>query len=165
MARGTRSLWIALIAAVLLVAVVSVDAAVNRTVSLDVQDQDGQWRTIATSLETDAFYPRPGGEIVVEANRTDELDFRLTVDNEPPWGFAEDYSVRGNGRIVASGSITADGGGTGEARFSVPADDLLQERAPKGLPRTSFASVEVQLGDTFLYGSFQIDEIPQEGGR
>lgn len=162
MARGTRSLWVAVAAAVLLVVVVSVDASVNRSFSLEVETDDG-WR----SLTTDGFsgpYPGFGADLVVEANRSDELTFRLSVDNEPPWGYEAPFRVTSHGRLIAQGTLSAAGGGQGEAAFRATVDELVGE-GPSPRDGRLFANLEIQLDDgaTFVHGGFAVDEVPQEG--
>lgn len=157
--QASRSLWVAIAAAALLVLVVAVDASVNRTVRLEVETEQG-WQTITSSSEEP--YRRFGGEVTIEANRSDEVRFRLVVDNEPPWGYEEAYRVRSDAGTVATGTLTAEPGAQGTATFTATVDELTGgPRAPlsQESPHRMFANVHVELGGTFLYGSFQVEEV------
>lgn len=126
---GLSALQTAILAGVLLVVVVGADAALNRTVSLEVETEDG-WHTLATLPPDRASYAPQG--TLVEANRSDDLAFRVVVDNHRLDGFQGTYEVRHQTDRVAEGSLDADALGSDEARFTVPGDELLGETGSGG---------------------------------
>lgn len=165
MAEPSRSLWVAIAAAGLLVVVVSVDAAITRTVSLDVRtDEDGpdaqNWQRLAATGEEPYRFDR--GEVVVQANRTDQFVFRLTVDNEPPWAFEEAYRLRSGGTLLGSGTIEAPGGSTATAEVEVTADRLIDaNQGPRPGPSPAGVHVEASVGSETLFGFLSIEEVPR----
>jgi hypothetical protein len=157
MAERSTGLWVALAAGALLVGVVAVDASVTRTVALEVRDDEGDWQQLA-STERDESPHRPGPEIVLDRNRTDELQLRITVDNEPPWSYEADYRVQANGATVASGTLTAEGGATGQTTVAALVADVLDGRGPPGEDR-HFVSTEATVGTQTLHGGLAVEEV------
>lgn len=157
MADRSPGLTVALAAGVLLVAVVAVDAAVTRTVALQVEADDG-WHTLAT---TDSERPpslRPGDGPLVERNRSDDVTFRLTVDNEVPWAYEERFSVSSHGPQVASGTLAAEARSTGQGAFTVPVEELARDQGPRAEDRL-FVYLEAEVGGERLSGGFEIREV------
>lgn len=159
MTEASTSLWVAIGAAVLLVAVVSADAAINRTFTLEVEQPDGGWATIATSDGEPSRFRE--GAVTVEANRSEALTFRLRVDNEPPWSFEETYRVEASGIQVAQGTIQAPAGGQASVTFEATVEDLADGGPPsKNGSELRFAHLFVEVDGTSLFGSFHIQEVP-----
>ncbi len=156
MVRGSSSLTVAVVAGILLVVVVGVDASMTRTLELDVETEEG-FSLIATSAEEAA--PR-GLAPVVEANRTDEVGFRLSVDNGYAWAYDEEFSVYTGGERIASGTLEAPRSSMGETFFEVSAETFLAATGPRDEPGQTHASVEVDLEGTWLWGSFILREVP-----
>lgn len=154
MVATSRGLIVALSAAVLLILVVGVDASMTRTVELQVEDGDG-WRTIGTTGED---HPPRLDHAAVEKNRSDEVAFRLTVDNGYAWAYDEAFTVHAMGPQVASGTLTADARGQGEATFQVPVSSLLgQGDRPMREPWP--VNLETNVGSDWIYASLQIREV------
>ena len=137
MAARLSPLALALIAAGLIVVVVGVDLAFDRAYTLEVQDEDGDWITVATSGQRPYEAPRSSG--FVEVNRTDELSFRLATENDYPWALDEGFQVWINGQPVEEGRITAAASSTGEAIFTFPVEDLVQDA---GMPKRPALSIK-----------------------
>lgn len=157
MADRSPGLMVALAAGVLLVAVVAADAAVTRTVALEVEADDG-WHTLAT---TDSERPpslRPGDGVLLERNRSDDVTFRLTVDNEVPWAYEERFTVTSHGPQVASGTLAAEARGTGEAAFTVPVEELARDQGPRPEDRW-FVHLDADVDGERLSGGFEIREV------
>jgi len=131
---GSRALLTAGIAAGLLVVVLVADSTMNRTYALDVQ-VDGAWRTLAEHpYRYDESRPYVGLNGDLEANRSEEIRFRLRVDNGYPWAMDETFRVYENGDEVASGQVAAPAQGETTAEFTIPADRILGRNAvsPEG---------------------------------
>lgn len=156
MADRSPGLWVALAAGALLLVVVAADATITRTVTLSVQDDDGDWHQLAAT--TDDIYNRPGGEVVLERNRSDEVTLRVAVDNEPPWAYEEDYVLRSSGRNLASGTLAAEGRSTAADTLTVPVDQLLHE-APQTRGGQQFTDVQLSIGTDHLYSGLSIQEV------
>lgn len=162
MAESSRSLWVAVGAAALLLVVVAVDASVNRTFELHVDGpSEGQgWQTLSSSGEDPYRFDR--GDVVVEANRTDTVTFRLHVDNELPWGYEEDYRLRAGSTTLGSGSLQAPGGGTGAVEIQTTAGELIDaNHGPPKSPSPASVHVEASLGSQMLFGFLTIEEVPR----
>lgn len=154
MVETSRGLIVALSAAVLLILVVGVDASMTRTVELQVEDGQG-WRTIGTT--GDASAPRID-QSAVEKNRTDEVAFRLTVENGYAWGFDEAFTVHVMGSQVASGTLTADARGQGEVAFQVPVSSLLGS-GDQPARDPWFVNLETNVGSEWIHAGLHIREV------
>ena len=114
----------ALAAGALLLVVLTVDATMNRTYTVDVHDGTG-FRTIAIEPNTNGdFYaarPAVGYFGAINATANDTLRFRLTLDNGYPWSASETFQVDFNGAELARGTISAPARSTGETEFTLPA--------------------------------------------
>ena len=154
---GVKPLTVAIAAMALLVASVGFEVVFDRTFTLAVETGTGYAQIGASSR---AGYAKPidtraGGD--VRANESDALRFRLEVDNGYPWSFSEAYDVRVNGIIVAEGILEAPARGAGEATFEVPASAFLAH-APQDVGAIP-AYLEIQVGEEFVSGNFQIQEV------
>jgi hypothetical protein len=159
---GTKALTVATVAAALFVVVIGADAAMNRTLTLEAQ-QAGGWREIGTSARDDG-HSRPvalGSDRALQVNRSDEVRFRLTVDNGHLWASRESYVANVHGVEVARGEIAADARARGHVEFTVPAERLLQSPGmpPPGGPDAHFASLDVWSGDETVYALVSVQEV------
>lgn len=162
MAEISRSLWVAAAAAALLIVVVAIDASVNRTLELQVDGPaDGQdWQRLSSTGEDP--YRFDGREVVLEANRTEIVTFRLHVDNELPWGYEEDYRLRAGATLVGTGSLEAPAGGIGTAEVETTAGQLIDaNQGPRKTPSPAAVHVEASLGSQTLFGAITIEEVPR----
>lgn len=126
MAVKPTPLAVAAVSAVLLVAVLAVDAGMNRTFSLDVRGVDG-WVTVATSDEGRG-YPRAVHSLApVTVADNGSVEFRLRVDNGYPWTFSGTYDAHAYGEPVAQGEVSAGARSAGTATFTVDLASLTQD--------------------------------------
>ncbi|GEM_PF-4482029 len=153
---ASRALLVAAIAGVLLVVSIGVDAAMNRSWTLDVQTPEG-WRTLGTQGVSGG--PRgaePLTPLAVERNGT--IHLRVTVDNGYVWTYDETYKAFVNGAEVARGTLHAPARSSGTAEFDVPARLAFTDAsAPKG-PAPGGLSLEVHAGSAALYGFLSVQE-------
>lgn len=158
---ASRALVVAAIAGVLLVVSIGVDAALNRSWTLDVQTPDG-WRTLTqTGGTSDGMRAvMPLSPLAVERNGTVHL--RVTVDNGYLWGYDATYRVLVNGAEVTRGALHAAARETGAAEFDVPARLAFVGAAEpvKGAPNAASLSLEVLVGSQSLYGYVPLQEAP-----
>lgn len=160
MAETSRSLWIAAAAAALLILVVAVDASVNRTLELQVDgpSEGRDWQALSSSGEDPYRFDR--GDVVVEANRTETVTFRLHVDNELPWRFDETYRLRAGSVSLGSGTLQAAGGGTGIAEVQTTAGELIDaNHGPRKSPSPASVHIEASIGSQTLFGFLTIEEV------
>lgn len=124
MARVTP-LTVATVSAVLLVAVLAVDATMNRTYKLQVQATDG-WKTFAESPTGEYEYARPYASYAPQtiANNS-SVTFRVFAENGYPWALDKPYEVFYQGSLVASGTIEAPARGSGTAEFTLDVERLV----------------------------------------
>src|SRR5581483_6628648 len=104
-AMASRALLVAAIAGVLLVVSIGVDAAMNRSWTLDVQTPEG-WRTLGTQGVSGG--PRgaePLTPLAVERNGT--IHLRVTVDNGYGWPSGGPYTAWLERRSRGRGSLHA----------------------------------------------------------
>lgn len=157
MAERVQALHVAVAAGVLLVGVLGADVALNRTVQLDVDTDDG-WRTLATLPPERNGWTQHGH--LIEANRSDDVSFRVAVDNQRLDAFEGTYEVRQDGQRLASGSIAADRLGTGEERFTVPAEELLGDREDPDRPRpTRGVGLELLVSGETTFAWLEVQEV------
>src|SRR5688500_7030591 len=104
----SKALVVAVVAGLGLIATISVDAAMNRVISVDVKDGTA-WRTVGEHGDVGgtsrAYLEFPPAGIPVERNGS--IDMRLRVDNGYYWGYDEHYTVRYGGLILAEGELQA----------------------------------------------------------
>lgn len=156
---GLTPLQVAIAAGVLLVALVGVDVVFNSTARLDVREGES-WETVATIPEDRDRFAQPSPTI--EVNRSEEVTFRVVLDNDRPLGFDEPYSVRIQGQTVDEGRITVGGMASDETRFRVPAENLLgtgPAKAEPQPPRSFGASVEFLVGDDTTFTHLEVQEV------
>jgi hypothetical protein len=157
---------VAAIAGILLLVSIGVDAAMNRTWSLDVQTPDG-WRTVGTTgSDGGRPYAEPVyGGTLLNVSRNGTVHMRVTVDNGYPWSYADTYRVIINGAEVTRGTLQAASRGSGTSEFDVPARFAFDAAAPVpgGPAKTAISSlyVEVRIGSQSLYGNVALQEAPQ----
>lgn len=156
---GVKPLTVAIVAAALFAITIGVDATMNRVYGLDVETQEG-WREIGIAPMTREYYGSFSSEVT--ANASDNVRFRLRVDNDHLLPVQETYRVYANGLEVASGEIAVERGGEGEVVFSVPASRFLSQMGPRPTGETAFANLEVRVGNEHLYGNFGIREVRAE---
>ena len=154
---GSTALITAGVAAALLVVTLGVDVAMTTSYSLDVWT-GSSWREIVRDPYEMNVYRGPS-ETVVLANASDDIRFRLRVDNGYPWGKADDFRVLHNGEEVASGSFATPSRGSDEVEFTIPASRLISgssrfEPKPVGSPDT-YVTLQVQVGGDDIFQSFQ----------
>jgi len=152
---------VAIVAAALFVVVLSADATMNRTYSVQVETPEG-WREAGTTASN--YEPYRVGSAEVSANRSDTLRFRLLADNGFLWPLDDTYRVYVNGIEVASGDIDAGARSVGEAEFTLTAERLLSQFGPasKEAPQFMYASFEVRVGNEVpVYVNVGIREVSQ----
>lgn len=161
---ASSALAVAGVAAVLLVVVVGVDVSLTTTYRLDVWSGTG-WREMARAPmdHESQRYPQPFGGGTVTANATDEIRFRLRVDNGYPWAASHDYRLRHFGEELASGTIDVAARSSAETELSVPAQRFLDgpsaPREPAGVNESPvYVEINVDIDGEYLYGSFQLRE-------
>ena len=150
------------VAAAALVVIVGVDAALDRTLALDVREEGG-WRTLATQGGEAPSYFQPYRESTVSASRNDSLEFRVRLDNGYPWAFDEAFRVLESGSIVAEGRLTAPAGGEGSATFTVPASRFYRDNVEPGAPgpRLGHGDLRIETGGTAFHVSVTVQEGPR----
>lgn len=155
---GPTALQVAIAAGIMLVGVVGADVALNRTVRLDVETEDG-WRTLATLPPDRASYAPHGP--VVEVNRSDEVRFRVAVDNQRLDGFEQSYEVRKDGQRVAQGTLAADALGEGHETFTVSGDTLLGQRGsgPQRPGPVVGSGLELVVDGETTHAWFEVEEV------
>lgn len=121
------ALQVAALAGVLLVVVVGADAVLNRTVSLQVETDTG-WQTMAQLPPTHDDQGRDG--TLVETNRSEDVDFRVVVDNRRLDTFHGEYEIREAGQRLAEGTLQADRLGVDHSTFAVAGETLLDREGP-----------------------------------
>ena len=157
----SRPLAVAIGAMVLLVGSVSFELFFQRSYALEVF-HDGGWTTIGQTETPGDSSPRPmtplAGAIIV--NRSDDVQFRLRLDNGYPWSYAHHYDVEAYGLRVAEGDISAGGRDIGTSTFKVPASTLLGSFAGKVGPGANItqAYLNVQIGTTSVSGTLELQE-------
>ena len=124
----SRALAVAVGAAVLLVAVVAVDAAVNRTYHLEAY-LDGRW--VKLGSHPSAYDVAMPSYVAFDLNASDVVPFRVSAENGYPWGLSKDVEVSAQGVLLHTGTLTAEARGTGAATFDVPASRLLSHAGPE----------------------------------
>lgn len=158
-------LVVAAIAGALLVVVIGTDVAYNRTVYVDAAATSGQtasWTTVAQDpcCRENDYMRGPGA---IEANRSDDIRFRLRVDNGYPIAYTESYVVRAGGLEVARGTLEAARGTEGTSEFTVPASAFLSYGQSADAPSKGeiiyCCGVEVEVDGKHLYVSPGIREV------
>jgi len=152
---GSGPLITAGVAATLLVVVLGVDVSMTTTYAFDVWSGTG-WREIVTDPYLTDVYRGPE-QVIVTANASDDVRFRLRVDNGYPWAQSADYRVLHNGEEVASGDIAAGARGADEDEFSIPASRLITgsfEPKPAG-GGDAFVTFQVQVDGDDIFRSYQ----------
>lgn len=156
-----RPLHVAMAAAALLVMTLAVDVAVTRTAKLEVNDA-GTWRTVIVDPSTDPYATSYRSVAPQRVDPNGTLEFRLTLDNEYPWAWTEEYVLLANGRELARGTLDAPARGVANVTVSVPVTDL---RTGPGGPYEpvkadtdyAYPSLELTLGGRILYGSLALE--------
>ncbi|PSG96782.1 hypothetical protein BRD56_08340 [Thermoplasmatales archaeon SW_10_69_26] len=157
---GFSALQVAILAGALLVVVVGADVALNRTISLQVEQAD-DWQTIGQ-------IPRERSDVrhhdtLIEVNRSDEVDVRIVVDNQHLATFEASYDIRHHTERIASGPLAADRLGVSEERFTVTGDTLLPDSPEEGWDRSRPVRVDLRLtvdgnsADAWL----DVEEVPR----
>src|SRR5581483_1013613 len=138
------------VAAALLVVSIGADALMNRTYVLEVQDGAGGWHVLARSQPARGLAVPAGGLVVNATNGS--VAFRLRETNTYLWASSTPWEARVDGASFAHGTLSSPARGEGEATFAVPTSawSATQTKAPEGAPAGTFASVEVDVGDTPL---------------
>lgn len=129
---ASMPLVVAAVAGVLLVVVIGADVAYNRTLFVDVATAPGQtasWTMIVQEPCCRSYdhFREPG---VVEVNRSDDVRFRLRIDNGYPLAYSESYVVHVGGAEVARGVLEAAPTSEGVAEFTIPATAFLGSGNP-----------------------------------
>ena len=121
----SRALSVAIGASVLLVAVVAVDASMNRVYHVEAF-LEGRWIQVATHPVTDETYARGYPSFVTfDVNASDDVRVRLRVDNGYPWAFEERFDVLVNGEYLFDGTLTAAARSEGVAETTVKGSKLF----------------------------------------
>jgi len=159
----SRPLFVAIVAGVALAVSIGVDATINRTYHLSVQENGG-WRELASDPYT-ATKAVPFGPDAVVAGPNDNVTFQLRVENGYPWAASASWEARVNGVSYARGTLDAPGRGEGEATFSIPAkvwwsNGAAPEPKPVGARNTTFGSIEVVVAGHALGAGFTLTEAP-----
>lgn len=156
--RAVTALHVAIATGVLLVVLVGVDAAFGATASLQVETDDG-WRTLAQVPEDRDRYAKPSEPL--EVNRSEEVTFRVVLDNRRPIGFDEAYRVQGPDSRLAEGRLAAGAFESTEEEFSVQGHTLLgsQPSQDKPVPRPVGGSFQFTLGEETSFGHVELREV------
>lgn len=147
------------VAAALLVVVLGVDVAMTTTYTLDVWTGTA-WREIVTDpYPMDTFRVGPE-QAIVSANASDDVRFRLRVDNGYPWGTKDDYRVLHASEEVATGTIEAGARGSDEEEFTIAADRLLRGGGFTGEPKVAgttdvYVSLYVEVDGDPIFSQYQ----------
>jgi hypothetical protein len=159
---GSRALITAGVAAGLLVIVVAADASMTATYTLDVWTGTG-WRELAREPLNYEERAIPWSPAIVSANGTDELRFRVQLDNTYPWARSTEYRAYNGAEEVAAGDLRAEGRSHAEVEFTIPASRFFDgggrgpaQPAEGGL---YYTDVVVRAGGESLYGSFALREV------
>lgn len=162
---ASRALTVAAAAGVLLVAVVAVDASMNRVFHLEAQ-LGGNWVKVATyPYQHGSRYYEPS-LAAFDLNASEQVPFRVRVENGYPWTVSEDVEVTMDGRPVHQGRLEADRFTDGVAPFAIPAQDLLRGGGAGGRPvadppeaPASIPHFWVRVGAVQLGGSLAFREV------
>jgi len=162
---GSAALVTAGVAAALLVVVLGVDVTMTTTYALDAWT-GSSWRELARDpMSGGGYYAQPHGAL--SANASDEVRFRLRVENGSPWAVDARYSILHLGEEVVSGDISAPARGSGESEFSIPAARLLDAgpREPRPASYEAWVMLEVRVDGDFVFArappSFSLREVPR----
>ena len=157
----SRALTVALAAGVLLVAVVAVDASMNRVYHLEAK-LEGRWIRVVSS---DMDWTR-GGEpslVAFDLNATDKVDFRVVAENGYPWALSEPVEVAAMNVALHSGTLEAPAFGHGETAFTLDASRILSQPAFGGGERPGerfwHPSFTLRVGDDVYYGGAAFREV------
>lgn len=155
----SRALIVAFVAGAALVVSIGLDAAMNRSWTVDVQSRDG-WTTVATTGQiVEERVAKTIGPNAVEASRNGTIHMRVTIDNGYAWSYSETYRVLGpSGAEIARGTLEAPARGMGVATFDVPARLAFEPSSPDPKPVGGGAlSLRVVLPheDLFVYLTVQ----------
>lgn len=159
-------LVVAIVASVLLVATIAVDATVNRVIRVEVQD-DGEWVGVYEegAPQRDPYaYAKPlgpfGKGVRVDPNGT--ISLRLVIENAYPWGYDKTYRVVVEGSVVHEGRVSAPASGDATSEFSLDARRFFSgpgaTRDPSLNATTAYVYFEVRLGAKSIYVSFPATE-------
>ncbi|HVM45646.1 MAG TPA: hypothetical protein VM582_06895 [Candidatus Thermoplasmatota archaeon] len=153
------------VAAALLVVVVGIDASMTKTHAIDVWTGTG-WRELARTPMSFERAPHSwGAPPTISANASDDLRFRVRVDNSYAWSTTDDFRALLAGEEVASGRIETPARSTREAEFTVSASRYFERgaRGPEmveaGAPPLVYADLMVVVDGKQLFPSFQIREV------
>jgi glutaredoxin-related protein len=157
---GFSALQVAILAGALLVVIVGADVALNRTISLQVEQAD-DWQTIG-QIPRERSDVRHHGTLV-EVNRSDEVDFRIVVDNQHLATFEASYEMRHHTERIARGPLAADRLGVSEERFTVTGDTLLPDSPEESGDRSRPVRVDLRLtvDDHRADLSIDVEEVPR----
>jgi len=161
-----QPLIVAGVAAALLVVVVGVDVAIDRSFVLELKTAPDEWTQIASTQMHERYVsvPRPYAEAQMPVNRTDTLEFRLRVENDYPWALDERFEVYSHGQKLAEGRLQAPAGGAGQATFEVTVARLMDGQGympspERGAPQLYSLYVEVYVDGQYVSGSFAVREV------
>lgn len=156
---GSTALVTAGVAAALLVVTLGVDVAMTSEHALDIWTGSA-WREVVRDPATDMM--RYGGppQVVQSVNASDDVRFRLRMENGYPWAQGGTYRVLHNGEEVASGELSAEGRGSAQSEFTIPAERLLTGGGLRGEPKPvggaeTFVQLQVQLDGKDLFRTYQ----------
>lgn len=157
---ASTALIVAIAAGALLVVVIGGDVTYNRTVYVDARTAQGGWTTI-TQDPCCQRYEYHYGPTTIDANRSDDVAFRLRVDNGYPLSYQQSFVVLVGGVETTRGTLLAPSRSEGVAEFSVPAEAFLGPNSTvvpeKGA--ITHGPVEVVIGGKHLYVSPGIREV------
>ena len=161
---ASSPLVVAGVAAGLLVVVVGVDVALERTYHVDVEEGTG-WRTLGSYPFEDQYCCPPGETLSVQRGET--YGFRLRTDSTYPWSWSGDYTVRLNGAVVADGRLDVPARGSSTVEFSATAAELLRNVPPVPGPEYTEpkyaarggADIQVEAGGDSFGFYFEVVEV------
>ncbi|MFA5862664.1 MAG: hypothetical protein WDA16_13310 [Candidatus Thermoplasmatota archaeon] len=158
----SRPLLVAVACMVLLLGSVTFEVVFHRTFTVEVHDAVG-WQTVGSFGTGDkGLRAEPVlGTHAVTVNRSDNVEFRVRVDNAYPLAYSHSYVVGYQGINVGEGTLTAPARDVGTSSFTIPASTLLTNVGPKTDPRDNitFVYFDVRLGNIDVPASFQLQEV------
>ena len=164
---AVQPLTIAVVAGVLLVVSIGLDAAINRTYYVDVEQPDGWHQVAAEPVRSQTFspiYPAAGG-LSVDPNGS--ITLRVRLDNGYPWALGETARLidQANGTILAEKRVDAPARGEGSAIFTFaarPYFDRATTASPPGAklgPGSVYATLLVEVGSKTISAYLQLEAV------
>lgn len=145
----SRPLIVASVAGALLLTVVGVDLAMDRTYYLDIEIGD-RWVTFGEFPYQPTTRMYSGAPQPVDPNGT--VTVRVRGENGYPWGMSEPYTLSVGASVVGEGTLAAPAWGTAQREHAFSASVLYEsgdpyatKPVPGATPRSAVAWFRLQI--------------------